>query len=150
MSVRIQPEVFDVSREAEALRAGRPAVGAIASFIGYVRDIHGDEAVTGLTLEHYPGMAEKEIALIVEEAKARWALEGVSVVHRIGELKPGDPIVFVGVASQHRSDAFVACEFIMDFLKTRAPFWKKQQGPDGASEWLDARESDQDRLEKWK
>jgi len=150
MSVRIQIEPFDVSRETEALRAGHPAIGAIASFIGYVRDIHGDQPVTGLTLEHYPGMAEKEIARIIEEAKGRWALEAVRVVHRVGELKPGDPIVFVGVASQHRGDAFAACEFIMDFLKTRAPFWKKQQSPDGSAEWLDARESDQTRLEKWK
>jgi len=149
VSIRIQPEAFDVSRETEVLRAGKLAVGAIASFIGYVRDIHGDQPVTGLTLEHYPGMAEKEIGEIVEKAKSRWTLEGVSVVHRIGELKPGDPIVFVGVASQHRGDAFAACEFIMDFLKTRAPFWKKQQGPDGAFQWLDARESDQTRLEKW-
>lgn len=150
MDVRIQAEAFDVSRETEALREGKPAIGAIASFIGYVRDIHGDKAVRGLTLEHYPGMAEKEIGLIVAEARARWVLEGVRVVHRVGELKPGDPIVFVGVASQHRSDAFAACEFIMDYLKTRAPFWKKQQGSDGSSEWLDARESDQTKMEKWK
>lgn len=150
MRVQIQMEAFDVNRETESLRAGNPAIGAIASFIGYVRDIHEGLPVTALNLEHYPGMAEKEIGQIVEEAKGRWTLEAVRVVHRIGELKPGDPIVFVGVASQHRSDAFAACEFIMDYLKTRAPFWKKQQGSDGSSEWLDARESDQARLEKWK
>jgi molybdopterin synthase catalytic subunit len=149
MAIRIQTEPFDVSRETETLRAGNPAIGAIASFIGYVRDIHEGLPVTGLSLEHYPGMAEKEMGHIVEEAQSRWALEGVRVVHRIGELKPGDPIVFVAVASQHRSEAFAACEFIMDFLKTRAPFWKKQQHPDGSSQWLDARESDQARLEKW-
>lgn len=150
MSVQIQQEAFDLSHETESLRAGNPAIGAIASFIGYVRDIHDGQPVRGLTLEHYPGMAEKEISQIIEEAKGRWSLEKVRVVHRIGELKPGDPIVFVGVASEHRGDAFAACEFIMDYLKTRAPFWKKQQGSDGSSEWLDARESDQARLEKWR
>lgn len=149
MAVQIQAEVFDVTRETEALRAGNPRIGAVASFIGYVRDIHGEQPVTALALEHYPGMAEKEIGRIVEEAKSRWPLEAVRVVHRVGELKPGDPIVYVGVASQHRGDAFAACEFIMDFLKTCAPFWKKQQHPDGSSEWLDARESDQARLLQW-
>src|SRR5690606_15436764 len=117
---------------------------------GYVRDMDEGRAIVGLNLEHYPGMAEQELQFIVEEARQRWPLEAVRVVHRIGELKPGDPIVFVGVASQHRREAFAACEFIMDYLKTRAPFWKKQQGSDGVSEWLDARESDQARREKWR
>lgn len=147
--VRIQQEAFDVTRETEALRAGRPGIGALASFIGYVRDSNEGQGVAGLQLEHYPGMAEREIERIIVEARGRWALEAVRVVHRVGDLKPGDPIVFVGVGSAHRADAFAACEFIMDFLKTRAPFWKKEQGCDGESRWLDARESDRARLERW-
>lgn len=137
MSVSIQTDAFDVGRETRRLKETNPHIGAIASFIGYVRDIHEGEAVTGLTLEHYPGMAEQEIQRIIEEAKQQWALEAVHVIHRVGELKPGDPIVFVGVASQHRAEAFAACQFIIDYLKVRAPFWKKQFGSDGSATWLE-------------
>jgi molybdopterin synthase catalytic subunit len=148
MAVRIQTEDFDAGAEIAALRVGNPAVGAVASFVGVVRDRNDGDAVATLTLEHYPGMTEKAIEAIVEEARSRWAIIDVTVVHRVGELKPLDQIVLVVVAGGHRGDAFAACEFIMDYLKTRAPFWKKEQTPEGAR-WVDARASDDDAAERW-
>jgi molybdopterin synthase catalytic subunit len=148
MTVRIQTADFDVSRELAALRAGDRRVGAVAAFIGTVRDVNDDARVASLSLEHYPGMTEKALAAIVDEAKARWDIFDALVIHRIGELAPSDQIVLVGVTSAHRGDAFAACEFIMDYLKTRAPFWKKEATPDGAR-WVDARASDDDAAARW-
>jgi molybdopterin synthase catalytic subunit len=148
MAVRIQTEDFDAGAEIAALRAGNSAVGAVASFVGVVRDRNDGDAVATLTLEHYPGMTEKAIEAIVAEARSRWDIIDVTVVHRVGALKPLDQIVLVVVAGGHRGDAFAACEFIMDYLKTRAPFWKKEQTPEGPR-WVDARASDDDAAERW-
>ena len=147
MRVSVQEADFDVGAETEALAAGRPEVGAVASFVGYVRadklagESAEDQAVSAMTLEHYPGMTEKSLEAIVAEAESRWSLLGVRVIHRFGRLVPGERIVFVGVAGSHRGEAFAACEFIMDYLKTRAPFWKKEDTPEGGR-WVDAREAD--------
>ncbi|MBI5861267.1 MAG: molybdopterin synthase catalytic subunit MoaE [Rhodocyclales bacterium] len=152
MSVSVQEADFDAGAEMAALAAGRVDVGAVASFIGYVRadKLHGDTPgqVATLTLEHYPGMTEKALAAIVDEAKDRWDVFGVRVIHRVGRLLPGAQIVFVAVSSAHRGDAFAACEFIMDYLKTRAPFWKKEETPEGGR-WVDARETDDAAAERW-
>jgi molybdopterin synthase catalytic subunit len=148
MSVRVQTGDFDVSRELAALRQGDARVGAVAAFIGTVRDLNDASAVTTMTLEHYPGMTEKSLAAIVDDARARWDIFDAIVIHRIGELKPTDQIVLVGVTSAHRGDAFAACEFIMDFLKTRAPFWKKEVTPSGAR-WVEARGTDDDAAARW-
>jgi len=148
MPVRVQTGDFDVAREIAALRAGDPRVGAVAAFIGLVRDINDAAAVTTLTLEHYPGMTEKALARIVDEAKSRWSVYDALVVHRVGELRPTDQIVLVVVTGAHRGEAFAACEFIMDYLKTRAPFWKKEQTPAG-ERWVEARTSDDDAAARW-
>ena len=148
MAVRVQTEDFDVARELAALREGDARVGAVAAFIGTVRDLNDASAVTTMTLEHYPGMTEKSLAAIVDDARARWDIFDAIVIHRIGELKPTDQIVLVGVTSAHRGDAFAACEFIMDFLKTRAPFWKKEVTPSGAR-WVEARGTDDDAAARW-
>jgi molybdopterin synthase catalytic subunit len=148
MPVRVQTGDFDVAREIAALRAGDPRVGAVAAFIGLVRDINDAAAVSTLTLEHYPGMTEKALARIVDEAKSRWSVYDALVVHRVGELKPTDQIVLVVVIGAHRGEAFAACEFIMDYLKTRAPFWKKEQTPAG-ERWVEARASDDDAAARW-
>jgi|SRR5205809_7399037 len=148
MRVRVQTEDFDAAREIAALRAGDARVGAVAAFIGLVRDINEAAAVKTLTLEHYPGMTEKALAAIVDEAKSRWDVYDALVVHRIGELKPTDQIVLVAVTSAHRGDAFAACEFIMDYLKTRAPFWKKEHTPAG-ERWVEARTSDDEKAARW-
>jgi molybdopterin synthase catalytic subunit len=148
VAVRIQIEDFDSSREIAALRQGNPGIGAIASFIGVVRDANDGKQIAGMTLEHYPGMTEKSIAAIIEQAKSRWRMFDALVIHRIGRLKPLDQIVLVVVTGAHRGDAFAACEFIMDYLKTRAPFWKKEQTQDGAR-WVESRESDQVAAERW-
>ena len=148
MPVRVQTGDFDVAGEIAALRAGDPRVGAVAAFIGLVRDINDAAAVTTLTLEHYPGMTEKALARIVDEAKSRWSVYDALVVHRVGELKPTDQIVLVVVTGAHRGEAFAACEFIMDYLKTRAPFWKKEQTPAG-ERWVEARASDDDAAARW-
>ena len=148
MPVRVQAEDFDVSAEIAALRRGNPKIGAVASFVGVVRDVNDGDSVAALKLEHYPGMTEKAIEAIVAEAKARWEIVDVTVVHRVGELRPLDQIVLVVVAGGHRGDAFAACEFIMDYLKTRAPFWKKEQTPQGAR-WVEARSSDDEAAERW-
>ena len=148
MPVRVQTEDFDAGAEIAALRRGNPKVGAVASFVGVVRDLNDGDSVGRMTLEHYPGMTEKAIEAIVAEARSRWDLIDVTVVHRVGELKPTDQIVLVVVASGHRGEAFAACEFIMDYLKTRAPFWKKEETPQGGR-WVEARASDDDAAERW-
>lgn len=148
MTVRIQTADFDASAEIAALRRGNPKVGAVASFIGVCRDTNDGTGVSRMTLEHYPGMTEKAIEKIVIEAKARWKVMDVLVVHRVGELKPADQIVLVVVTGAHRGEAFAACEFVMDYLKTRAPFWKKEQTPQG-SRWVEARVSDDEAARRW-
>ena len=148
MPIRVQAEDFDVSRELAALRAGDARVGAVAAFIGTVRDVNDASPVAAMTLEHYPGMTEKALAAIVDEAKARWDILDALVIHRVGELRPADQIVLVGVTGAHRAEAFAACEFIMDYLKTRAPFWKKEATPSGAR-WVDARAGDDDAAARW-
>ena len=155
MSVSVQHADFDAGAEIAALIAGREDVGAIASFVGLVRAdkssaaaVSGAPAVQAMTLEHYPGMTEKALTAIVDEARGRWDVFGVRVIHRVGRLLPGDRIVLVAVASAHRGEAFAACEFIMDYLKTRAPFWKKEETPTGGA-WVDARESDDHAAGRW-
>jgi molybdopterin synthase catalytic subunit len=147
--VRIQSEDFDAGREIAALRRDNPGIGAIASFIGVVRDVNGAERVAEMALEHYPGMTEKSIAAIIDQAKSRWNVFDALVVHRVGRLKPLDQIVLVVVTGAHRGDAFAACEFIMDYLKTRAPFWKKEQTVEG-ERWVEARASDDIAAERWR
>lgn len=148
MVVRVQPEDFDIGAEISRLRAGRDEVGAVASFIGTVRASSGGAALESMTLEHYPGMTEASLAAITNEAAQRWSLDDSLVIHRIGELRPGDQIVLVAVLSRHRGDAFAACEFIMDYLKTRAPFWKKERTAQG-EHWVEARESDAASAGRW-
>ena len=148
MKIAVQTQPFDLQTEVEALYRSNPKVGAVASFLGLVRDVNAGQGVSAMTLEHYPGMTEKALADIVEEARVRWAVMDACVIHRVGPLKPTDPIVLVAVASAHRGDAFAACEFIMDFLKTRAPFWKKEATPAG-EKWVDARESDDLAAARW-
>ncbi len=148
MAVRVQREEFDVGAEVARLRGGDPGVGAVACFVGVARDVNDGAAVASLTLEHYPGMTEKALEAICEQARSRWKLIDVLVVHRVGELRPTDPIVLVVVTSAHRGDAFAACEFVMDYLKTEAPFWKRETTPDGAR-WVDARDSDETARRRW-
>jgi len=146
--VAIQTEDFDVSAEVAALRAGDPAVGAVAVFIGTVRDRNDGLGVSSMELEHYPGMTEKAIEAMIDDALFRFDIHAVRVIHRVGPLKPQDQIVLVAVTSTHRGQAFQACEFLMDYLKTQAPFWKKEHTPEGAR-WVDARVSDDDALKRW-
>jgi len=148
MSVRVQEADFDLNTELTAVRAGDPRVGALASFVGLVRDINDGTGVSEMTLEHYPGMTEKALEAIVADAKGRWDIYNVLVIHRVGRLKPCDQIVLVAVTSAHRGEAFAACEFIMDYLKTRAPFWKREATADGAR-WVDARETDDSAALRW-
>ena len=147
MSIRVQREDFDVGVELAAMRGNRK-IGAIASFVGLVRDVNDGAQVQELTLEHYPGMTEKALGEIVDRAKARWDIMDVRVIHRVGALYPTDQIVFVAVAGAHRGEAFAACEFIMDYLKTQAPFWKKEQTPSG-DRWVDARATDDTAAQRW-
>lgn len=149
MKILVGESDFDPGAEIAVLHAGQPKIGAVASFVGLVRDINEGDAVSTLTLEHYPAMTEKSLRGIVDEAMGRWKLMDVTVIHRVGKLKPLDRIVFVGVSSSHRGDAFAACEFIMDYLKTRAPFWKKEGTPEG-DRWVEARGSDDEAAERWK
>ena len=149
MPIRIQEADFDISAEIAALRKGDPRVGAVASFLGTVRDMNDGSHVKEMVLEHYPGMTEKALEEIIAQAKARWDIFNALVIHRIGSLSPEDQIVLVAVTSAHRGEAFAACEFIMDYLKTAAPFWKKEDTPEGAR-WVDARVSDDVALERWK
>jgi molybdopterin synthase catalytic subunit len=148
LTVRVQAEDFDAGRELARMRQGNPKIGAIAAFVGVVRDVNEGDAVAGMTLEHYPGMTERSIEAIVAEARARWALMDVLVIHRIGALAPTDQIVLVLVAAAHRGEAFAACEFLMDYLKTRAPFWKKESVA-GGSRWVEARASDDAAAARW-
>jgi molybdopterin synthase catalytic subunit len=148
MTVRVQEADFDLNAELAALRAVDPRIGALASFVGLVRDINDGAGVSEMPLAHYPGMTEKALEAIVAEAQGRWDIYGALVIHRVGPLKPCDQIVLVAVTSAHRGEAFAACEFIMDYLKTRAPFWKKEQTRDGAR-WVDARETDDSAAARW-
>jgi molybdopterin synthase catalytic subunit len=145
---RVQTEPFDAGREIAALTEGRRDVGAIATFVGCVRDLNEGANVSRMTLEHYPGMTERALEEICDEAMGRWDLIDLRVVHRVGPLEPGDSIVLVAVSSAHRGEAFAACEFVMDYLKTRAPFWKKEETP-GGSRWVEARSSDDDAAARW-
>ncbi len=149
MTVSVREADFDPGAEIESLSKLAEDAGAVVSFVGLVRGGTGSEAISAMTLEHYPGMTEKALDSIEQEARERWELLGVTIIHRIGKLLPGERIVLVVVASRHRGDAFVACEFIMDYLKTRAPFWKREDGVSG-SRWVDARESDDVAVERWK
>jgi molybdopterin synthase catalytic subunit len=148
MSICVQPQPFDPGAELNAMHQQQLGIGAVVSFVGYVRDFNDGHDVAGLFLEHYPGMTEKALAAILEEAGQRWPLLGVKVIHRVGQLPPGEPIVFVACASSHRQAAFNACEFIMDYLKTRAPFWKKETTPEGPR-WVEGRHSDQEAAGRW-
>jgi len=148
MLVKVQREDFDVGAELDALTRGRLGVGGMTSFLGLVRDIHGDARVGAMTLEHFPGMTERELGRISAEAHARWPLEATLVVHRFGRLEPGDRIVLCAAASAHRQAAFDACAFLIDFLKTRAPFWKLE-ATDAGERWVEARASDDDAAARW-
>ena len=148
MSVRVQAEDFDIGAELGRLTQGRTDIGAVVTFTGTVRGEGGGKSIARMTLEHYPGMTEAELVRVESEAKARWPLQASLIVHRYGALKPGDNIVLVITASAHREAAFAAAEFLMDYLKTRAPFWKKEAKP-GGDRWVDARESDDDAAARW-
>ena len=148
MPIRIQEKDFDISTEIAALRKGDPRVGAVVTFLGTVRDMNDGSQVKGMTLEHYPGMTEKALQEILDQAKARWDIYQTLVIHRVGPLLPEDQIVLVVVTSAHRGEAIAACEFIMDYLKTAAPFWKKEDTPEGAR-WVDARVTDDAAMARW-
>ncbi|MCU0835917.1 MAG: molybdenum cofactor biosynthesis protein MoaE [Chromatiaceae bacterium] len=148
IEIRVQTEPFDIAAEQETLWRGRPQVGALVTFLGLMRDINEDESVQRMRLEHYPGMTEKALATIAGEAGRRWTLEGVRIIHRVGDLAPQDPIVLVAVASRHRGDAFRACEFLIDYLKTRAPFWKQELTSSG-TRWVEARAGDDAAARRW-
>ena len=147
MPVRVQTEDFDLGQELDALRAGRTDIGALVSFTGLVRDT-GDGTLADMSLEHYPGMTERALGQIFADASKRWDLQAGLIIHRYGTLKPGDQIMMVAAASKHRQNAFEAASFMMDFLKSRAPFWKKERGADG-SVWVDAREQDEAARDRW-
>jgi molybdopterin synthase catalytic subunit len=149
MPVRVQTEDFDAGRELAALRGQDRSVGAVAAFIGIVRDVNANASVASMTLEHYPGMTEKALVAIIDDAKSRWDIADAIVIHRVGALKPTDQIVLVGVASAHRGEAFAACEFIIDYLKTQAPFWKKEDTPEG-TRWVEPRASDDEAAARWR
>jgi molybdopterin synthase catalytic subunit len=149
MAIRVQTAAFDPGAELNALHAANLGIGAVVGFVGYVRDFNEGLEVAGMLLEHYPGMTEKALAKIEAEARERWPLLGVEILHRVGPLQPGEPIVFVGTTSAHRQAAFESCDFIMDYLKTRAPFWKKEGTAEGAR-WVEGRASDQQAAQRWK
>jgi len=148
MKIAIQTEDFDVSTELILLRKDLPSIGGINIFVGTVRDTHQGDDVHAMELEHYPGMTEKSILAMIGEARSRFDIRGVRVVHRVGLLSPKDQVVLVAVTSSHRLESFQACEFLMDYLKTQAPFWKKETRPDGV-QWVDARVSDDAALARW-
>ncbi len=148
MTVRVQTEDFDAGVEINQLRSARKDVGAVVSFIGQVRDVNEGDEVSQLTLEHYPGMTEKSLEAIITQAKTRWNIIDVLIIHRVGTLQPSDQIVLVAVSGGHRGEAFAACEFVMDYLKTEAPFWKKEATPSG-ERWIEAKTSDDDARERW-
>ena len=147
-TVSVQSEDFDIAAEIDALTARDRDIGAVVSFTGLVREMSGQGAIQTMELEHWPGMTERALEEIAEQARARWPLQGVRIIHRHGPLAPGDRIVLVLTASRHRQAAFEAAEFLMDYLKTRAPFWKKETGPEGAK-WVDAREADDKAADRW-
>ncbi len=149
MTVSVQREDFDIAAEMARLSAADPDIGAVVSFTGLVRQMTNDGPITAMELEHYPGMTERALEEITAEAQARWPLQGVRVIHRYGRLEPGDRIVLVLTASRHRQAAFEAAEFLMDYLKTRAPFWKKE-GHAGSTSWVDARDADDSAMARWK
>jgi molybdopterin synthase catalytic subunit len=149
MAVRVQTEDFDTGLEIRQLRMARKDVGAVVSFVGQVRDVNEGDAVSQLTLEHYPGMTEKSLAGIVEQAKKRWDIFDALIIHRVGTLQPTEQIVLVAVSGAHRGEAFKACEFVMDYLKTEAPFWKKEATLSG-ERWVDAKETDDAARERWR
>jgi molybdopterin synthase catalytic subunit len=149
MPVSVQAEDFELGSETRALWQDSYDVGAVATFVGVVRRSNDGSAVVSMELEHYPGMTEAALAEIEAQARERWSLQGVRIIHRHGRLLPGEQIVFVGVASAHRGEAFAACEFIMDYLKTRAPFWKKEATPEGDGRWVDARDTDDHAAARW-
>ena len=149
MPIKIQESDFDISAEISALRKGDPRVGAVVSFLGTVRDMNDGSQVKSMTLEHYSGMTEKALQEILDQAKSRWDIYQTLVIHRVGPMLPEDQIVLVVVTSAHRGEAFAACEFIMDYLKTAAPFWKKEDTPEGAR-WVDARVTDEAAMARWK
>jgi molybdopterin synthase catalytic subunit len=146
--VRVQREDFDAGVEIARLRAADPKVGAVAAFIGIARDVNDGDAIATLTLEHYPGMTESALEDICAQARRRWQIADLLVVHRVGELRPTDQIVLVAVTSSHRGEAFAACEFVMDYLKTRAPFWKQVEAAGGTS-WVESKQSDDSAAERW-
>lgn len=148
MKIRVQTDPFDLAAEVAALHRDNPQVGAVASFLGVTREVNDGQGISGMILEHYPGMTEKALGEIAREAMARWRLIDLTVIHRVGELRPTDPIVLVAVAAAHRQEAFAACEFVMDYLKTRAPFWKKELTPEGGR-WVEARASDDAAAARW-
>lgn len=147
--IRVQREDFDVGAEIERLCAGRTGIGGVATFVGLVRDVADDHAVEAMTLEHYPAMTERQLTAIAEEARRRWKLEDLLIIHRFGRLAPGDRIVLVIAAAPHRDAAFDACRFLIDWLKTKAPFWKAEETPTG-ERWVEARESDDQAAAKWR
>lgn len=147
-AIQIQTEPFDIRAEQDALCRDNPRIGALVTFVGLMRDLNEGMDVSRMTLEHYPGMTEKALGALVTEAGERWELEGVRIVHRVGTLEPLDPIVFVGVVSQHRGEAFRACEFLIDALKTRAPFWKKELTETG-ERWVEERATDVEAARRW-
>ncbi|MBX9591632.1 MAG: molybdopterin synthase catalytic subunit MoaE [Hyphomonadaceae bacterium] len=149
MSVRVEKDDFEIGAEVARLTAGRTDIGAVVTFTGTVRAANDGGAIAGMTLEHYPGMTEQELARVEAEAAQRWPLQASLIIHRIGTLKPGDNIVLVVTASAHREAAFEAAAFLMDYLKTRAPFWKKEMGADGSTRWVDPRDSDNRAAERW-
>ena len=148
MAVRVQTEDFDLAAELAAMTDGNPSIGGLVSFVGLVRDMAGGAAVSAMTLEHYPGMTERKLAEIEQEARTRWPLEETLIIHRHGRLEPGDQIVLVATASAHREAAFEACHFLIDWLKTQAPFWKLEDGPEGAH-WVEAKAEDDVAADRW-
>tara|TARA_R110002096_G_scaffold36365_13_gene101687 strand:- start:680 stop:1138 length:459 start_codon:yes stop_codon:yes gene_type:complete len=149
MTVRVQADRFDAGTETDRLVGGNTKIGGVASFIGYVRDFSTESGVVAMTLEHYPGMTERMLEQIEAEARQRWALEDALIVHRFGRMTVGEPIVLVVTAAGHRQAAFDSCAFLMDWLKTKAPFWKCEETADGAEHWVDARESDDHAAARW-
>lgn len=147
--IRVQRDIFDIGKEIEKLTNERTDIGAVVSFTGLVRDFNDGNEVTGLSLEHYPGMTERELAKIEEEARGRWNLQDSLIIHRYGQMALGEPIVLVVTASPHRHDAFEAAHFLMDWLKTKAPFWKQEMNTDGDTSWVKERESDVKAAKRW-
>lgn len=148
IDIRVQTEPFDIAAEQDSLWRGHPQTGALVTFVGLMRDMNEGDRVSRMTLEHYPGMTEKALTAIAEEAAGRWDVQGIRILHRVGELAPQDPIVLVAVTSAHRGNAFRACEFLIDYLKTRAPFWKKEITDEG-ERWVSTRATDDDAAQRW-